>query len=86
MTDERPPEYLAAELQQRLATDPRVAELGLDVEVQDASIIVRGRLGGADCRAQVQAVMAEAAPGYDIVVDVECVDLAEPDASRAEAL
>jgi hypothetical protein len=84
MTDQ--PQYLVAEVQQRLATDPRVAELGLDVAVTDRTITVRGRLGGADCRAQVDTVIAEAAPGYEIRNEVECVELEEPNAGDAEVL
>lgn len=86
MTDQRPAAYLAAELEERLATDRRVAELGLTVTVAGDVITVRGRLGGADCRAQVAEVLEEAAPGYEIVNEVECVDLTEPTGDQIEAV
>jgi hypothetical protein len=80
------PEYHEANLHRQLTTDPRVAELGLEVQVVGDRVHVRGRLGGADCREQVTEVLNEIAPHLRIVNEVECVDLIEPAADEAEIL
>ncbi|WP_041938750.1 BON domain-containing protein [Frankia sp. AvcI1] len=56
-------EYLAGELHERLAEDPRVAELGLEVVVVDGRILVEGEVATDARRRAVAEVLAEAAPG-----------------------
>ncbi|WP_255649959.1 BON domain-containing protein [Frankia sp. ArI3] len=56
-------EYLAGELHERLAEDPRVAELGLEVAVADGCILVEGEVATDDRRRAVADVLAEAVPG-----------------------
>ncbi|WP_232291672.1 BON domain-containing protein [Frankia sp. QA3] len=59
-------EYLAGELHERLAEDPRVAELGLEVVVADGRILVEGEVATDARRRAVADVLAEAAPGRPV--------------------
>ncbi|WP_308205038.1 BON domain-containing protein [Frankia tisae] len=59
-------EYLAGELHDRLAEDPRVAELGLEVVVADGRILVEGEVATDVRRRAVADVLAEAAPGRPV--------------------
>jgi hypothetical protein len=73
-------EYLAGELHERLAEDPRVAELGLEVVVADGCILVEGEVATDDRRRAVADVVADAAPGRLVrneVTIIGCVPAAE---------
>ncbi|WP_261570410.1 BON domain-containing protein [Frankia gtarii] len=59
-------EYLAGELHDRLAEDPRVAELGLEVMVADGRILVEGEVATDVRRRAVADVLTEAAPGRPV--------------------
>nr|WP_163553447.1 BON domain-containing protein [Candidatus Frankia alpina] len=59
-------EYLAGELHDRLAEDPRVAELGLEVVVADGRILVEGEVATDGRRRAVADVLAEAVPGRPV--------------------
>lgn len=63
-------EYLAGDLHERLAEDPRVAELGLDVDVDGSRITVRGEVATEMRRRAVDDVIAEAVPGRPVRNDV----------------
>ncbi|WP_230202789.1 nucleotidyltransferase family protein [Parafrankia discariae] len=65
-----PAEYLAGDLHERLAEDPRVAELGLDVAVGPEGITVRGEVATEGRRRAVDAVLADAVPGRPVRNDV----------------
>lgn len=65
-----PAEYLAGDLHERLAEDPRVAELGLDVAVGPEGITVRGEVATEARRRAVDAVLADAVPGRPVRNDV----------------
>lgn len=82
--------YVAADLQDRLATDPRVAAPGLRVSVVDGrgqvSRRVSGQRPGDDCRDAVERVIAELMPDTPIEVLVECVPLAAADPDHTELM
>ncbi|MCK9899221.1 phospholipid-binding protein [Parafrankia colletiae] len=61
-----PAEYLAGELRERLAEDPRVAELGLEVAVASDAVIVRGEVALETRRTAVDIVLAEIVPDRPI--------------------
>ncbi|WP_018639133.1 hypothetical protein [Parafrankia elaeagni] len=61
-----PAEYLAGELRERLAEDPRVAELGLEVAVASDAVIVRGEVAMETRRTAVDIVLAEIVPDRPI--------------------
>ncbi len=61
-----PPEYVAAHLEEALARDPRVGELGLHVTVADATVVVAGCVSTAERRHGVVEVVHELLPGYRV--------------------
>ncbi len=63
-------EYLAGDLHELLAEDPRVAELGLDVAVREGYILVEGEVATDARRQAVAQVIAEAAPGRPVRNDI----------------
>ena len=65
MTDE-PPEYVAAHVREALATDPRVNELGLDVQVAGEEVVVTGAVMTESRRDAVDRVVGDAAPGLRV--------------------
>jgi BON domain len=80
------PEYVAEHLRTGLATDGRLHELGLDVSVIGATIVVRGAVSSPAQRDAVGAIAAELAPGSEIVNDVEVVPSRRPDRADTEEL
>lgn len=78
------PEYVAAHLEEALLLDGRVGEQGLHVEVHGNRLVVTGRVGNEQRRANVDVVAAEAAPaGFEIVNHTE-VTLPGPGAHDEE--
>jgi len=67
-------EYLAGDLHERLAEDPRVAELGLDVMVDGRLIRVEGEVATDARRRAVADVLAEAVPGRPVRNEVTITD------------
>ncbi|MBE3203438.1 phospholipid-binding protein [Parafrankia irregularis] len=61
-----PAEYLAGDLHERLAEDPRVAELGLEVAVGPEGVTVRGEVATEARRHRLDAVLAELVPDRPI--------------------
>jgi hypothetical protein len=54
--------YLGSRIEQRLAEDPRTAELGIHIRVAGARVFVSGEVACADRRARVVEVVHELAP------------------------
>lgn len=60
------PVYLAAHLQERLASDPRVFEPELVVSVEGARVRVDGVVPTPERRAAVSQVVEEACPDHEV--------------------
>ncbi|WP_207568737.1 BON domain-containing protein, partial [Frankia casuarinae] len=71
-------EYLAGDLHERLAEDPRVAELGLEVVVDGQQILVEGEVATDARRRAVADVLAEALPGRLVSNEVTIADRGMP--------
>lgn len=72
------PEYLVAGVRRALAEDPQVAELGIDIEIDQDSMRL---VGGVNCqqqRAQVESTVRRIVEPLPIVNDIEVVQLSEP--------
>ncbi|WP_308204699.1 BON domain-containing protein [Frankia sp. R82] len=69
-------EYLAGDLHELLAEDPRVAELGLEVSVREGVILVVGEVATAARRRAVTEVLREAAAGRPVHNEVAVTDQA----------
>ncbi len=68
------PEYSAGHVQDLLARDPRVAELELDVEVRDRTVVVTGVVHTQERREAVTTVVGEALPGMEVDNRVQVSD------------
>ena len=58
--------YLAGHLNESLACDPRVSELGLRIDVRGTKLYVTGTVSTSERRAAIDEVVAELAAGYEI--------------------
>ena len=59
-------EYTEAHVAEALATDARVATLGIEVDIRGKDVFVSGDVGTADRHAAVEEVIAELLPGYTV--------------------
>ncbi|HEY0541104.1 MAG TPA: BON domain-containing protein [Actinoallomurus sp.] len=75
MTTENTPHRLAARIRARLAEDARTVEFGIDVDVLDDVVVLRGQVATARRRALIEAVARESATGLRIANDVIVVEL-----------
>jgi osmotically-inducible protein OsmY len=66
---------LAAHIRTRLAEDSRTVEFGIDVDVLDDVVVLRGQVATARRRALIEAVARESATGLRIANDVIVVEL-----------
>lgn len=75
--------YHAEHVRQTLAADPRVSELGVDVEIAEHEVWVRGRVATEERRRAVLAVVREACEQCDVRDGLELIAVAlEPDEER----
>jgi len=75
MTTDSAPHRLAARIRDRLAADARTVEFGIDVDVRDDVVVLRGQVATARRRALIEAVARESAAGLKIANDVIVVEL-----------
>jgi hypothetical protein len=61
-----PDEYLVAHASEALASDPRTAELELDVSVDGREVVVTGTVATPERQAAVGEVVAKALPGREV--------------------
>jgi osmotically-inducible protein OsmY len=66
-SDPQPPEYLVQHIQDALAADDRVRELGVDVTVAGSRVVLTGTVATAPLREAIGVVVAEVAPDHEIV-------------------
>ena len=78
--DRAPDAYVVAHVREALASDGRVAELGLDVTVSGDTVVLLGRVSSAAQRDDAAAIAAERAPGYAVRNELEVVDASAPPA------
>lgn len=78
-----PVEHVAVHVRDELATDGRVGELGLDVAIEGAAVVVRGAVSTQARRSAVDLIVGEvlAAHGLDLAIRNETAvpASAEPD-------
>lgn len=82
MTSENTPHRLAARIKDRLAEDARTVEFGIDVDIRDDVVVLRGQVATARRRALIEAVAREWASGLRIANDVTVVELPSPAKDR----
>lgn len=73
-----PERYLVAHVREALASDPRVAELNVDVAVAGRKIFLTGTVATTGHREAVSEVVGELLPDYEIFNETSAPDLAAP--------
>ncbi len=73
------PDYLVEEIRRALALDPRLHELGIQVEVASGRVVLSGDVPTPARRQAVGEVARELAPGYEVRNDVAVLDPVEVD-------
>jgi hypothetical protein len=70
-----PPAYLIGHIQDALAADDRSRELGVDVTLAgpDPRVVLTGTVSTEAQRQAIGEVVAEVAPGYDVVNELAVV-------------
>jgi hypothetical protein len=63
---EQPDAYTAAHVQEALARDGRVGELGIGVDISDHLVTVQGIVPTEERRAAIEEVVGELLPGHEI--------------------
>lgn len=79
-----PDPYLAEHVREALARDPRIGELGVDVEIAGETVILSGTVASLERQEAAAAVVHELLPDYQVRDETEVVELPEP--SEAEHL
>jgi osmotically-inducible protein OsmY len=74
MNSDNSPHRLAAQIKDRLAADARTVEFGIEVDVRDDVVVLRGQVATARRRALIEAVARESASGLRIANDVTVVE------------
>jgi osmotically-inducible protein OsmY len=76
------PLYVAQKIREGLAKDPRVAELGIEVEVKQGRVFMWGEVATAERRDAVDQVARELAPGLEISNEVTIEELRAPNSTE----
>ncbi|HYY44952.1 MAG TPA: BON domain-containing protein [Actinomycetota bacterium] len=66
MRTPEPEEYIIARVREALATDPRVSEPGLEVDIRLGTVFVRGEVPSETVRAAISEVAAETSAGVPV--------------------
>jgi len=70
--------YLAEHLREALEQDPRVAELGIDVEIDDGVVVLSGTMTSPEQQDAAFAIAREFVPQHHVRVQTRVTDLTEP--------
>jgi hypothetical protein len=79
-----PPEYLVERVRHALATDPRVGELELDIEIRGERVTVGGTVVTRLQQEAIPLVLGEHLPDFEVENRTEIASREEPD--EAESL
>lgn len=75
---EQPPEYVVAHVQEALATDTRVAELGIGVSVAGGRLFLTGTVSSDEQRDRAGDLAVEVAGDLEVCNDLEVAQLGGP--------
>jgi osmotically-inducible protein OsmY len=78
-TTPEPKHYLVSRIREALACDGRVSELEIDITVVGGRIFLEGEVATENRRRAIAEVAREAAPGYEIVNEVDVTTLGSPE-------
>jgi Flp pilus assembly secretin CpaC len=74
--------YLAEHLREALEQDPRVAELGIDVEIADGVVVLSGTMTSPEQQEAAVAIARTFLPQYQVRVETTVTGLTEPTGSE----
>lgn len=77
---DEPTQYVIQRIREALAADPRVGELGIDVEVARGKVFLRGAVATDERRQAISDVVSEMFPDCEIHNETKVEELQEPDA------
>jgi osmotically-inducible protein OsmY len=77
------PQYERERIRQALATDPRVGEPELSVDIVAGRVLVQGSAPTSEVRVAVEEVVAEVAPGLAVDNQVTVAAAHEPSGEEA---
>lgn len=63
---EEPEHYACQHLREALAADPRLGELGVQVQIASGKVFLSGQVSTPERQAAVALVAAEVLPGYEV--------------------
>ena len=72
--DPTPEAYVIAHVREAMATDPRVAELGIDMIIAAGTLVLTGRVDSAQLREAAAEVARAHAPDLEVRNDLEVID------------
>ena len=72
------PQYVVAHLRERLAGDPRTAELAVDIHIRGVDVFLSGPVSDDRQRLMVCQVVAEAGPHFHVHDEMVPVLMGEP--------
>jgi osmotically-inducible protein OsmY len=75
--------YTAEQVERALTQDDRTNELGVNVEVNGSTVVLRGEVAGTQRQQLIGDVAAEAAPGLTIRNEVQVTEVQPPDEAPA---
>jgi osmotically-inducible protein OsmY len=75
--------YTAEQVERALTQDDRTNELGVNVEVNGSTVVLRGEVAGTRRQQLIADVAAEAAPGLTIRNEVQVTQVLPPDEAPA---
>jgi osmotically-inducible protein OsmY len=75
--------YTAEQVERALTQDDRTNELGVNVEVNGSTVVLRGEVAGTQRRQLIGDVAAEVAPGLTIRNEVQVTEVLPPDETPA---
>ncbi len=81
--DPEPREYLAQRLRDAIAADARTGELGLNVDVAEERLVVRGTVGSEQRRRAIDEVAREVVGDVGVVNETDVKEVHEPGAEES---
>ena len=81
---QRPGDYIAAEVERLLATDPRTHELGVRAFMDGDTVVVQGCVAGAGRRQRISEVVRSAFPELAMRNEVTVTEVQPPATEEAQ--
>ena len=72
--DPTPDAYVIAHVREAMATDPRVAELGIEMTIAAGTLVLTGRVDSVQLRDAAAEVASAHAPDLEVRNDLDVID------------